>query len=61
VAKGMGVSYATARTHIQHVLDKLGVHSRLEAVARAVREGQRSERYVRHDEVPRPSSAEEIA
>lgn len=40
VAKGMGVSFATARTHIQHVLDKMGVHSRLEAVARAVRESQ---------------------
>ena len=33
VAKDLGVSYATARTHIQHVLDKLGAHSRLEAVA----------------------------
>jgi Bacterial regulatory proteins, luxR family len=37
----MNVSYATARTHIQHVLDKLGAHSRLEAVALAVREIQR--------------------
>lgn len=40
VASGMGVRHATARTHIQHVLDKMGVHSRLEAVAHAVRETQ---------------------
>ncbi len=40
VARGLGVRLATARTHIQHVLDKMGVHSRLEAVARAVRETQ---------------------
>ncbi len=33
VARDLNVSYATARTHIQHVLDKLGAHSRLEAVA----------------------------
>ncbi len=44
VARGMGVTYATARTHIQHVLDKLGAHSRLEAVALAVRESQRGAR-----------------
>jgi two-component system, NarL family, nitrate/nitrite response regulator NarL len=33
VARDLTISYATARTHIQHVLDKLGAHSRLEAVA----------------------------
>jgi two-component system nitrate/nitrite response regulator NarL len=32
----MEVSYHTARTHIQNVLAKLGVHSKLEAVAFAV-------------------------
>jgi DNA-binding NarL/FixJ family response regulator len=37
IARDMGVAYSTARTHIQSVLDKLGVHSRLEAVAYAAR------------------------
>lgn len=36
LAKAMDVSYHTARTHIQNVLAKLGVHSKLEAVAFAV-------------------------
>lgn len=39
LAKNMGVRYSTARTHIQNVLTKLGVHSKLEAVAMAVNEG----------------------
>jgi two-component system nitrate/nitrite response regulator NarL len=29
----------TVRTHVQNILSKLGVHSKLEAVSRAVREG----------------------
>jgi len=33
------VQLSTTRTHIDSVLIKLGVHSRLEAVAYAVREG----------------------
>jgi two-component system, NarL family, nitrate/nitrite response regulator NarL len=33
LARRLGVTYSTARTHIQNVLSKLGVHSRLEAVA----------------------------
>jgi DNA-binding NarL/FixJ family response regulator len=37
IAASMGVSYSTARTHVQNVLHKLGVHSRLEAVAFAMR------------------------
>jgi two-component system nitrate/nitrite response regulator NarL len=37
IAEQMGVAYSTARTHIQSVLDKLGVHSRLEAAAYAAR------------------------
>ncbi|MDQ1484450.1 MAG: two-component system, NarL family, nitrate/nitrite response regulator NarL [Actinomycetota bacterium] len=37
IAQDMGVAYSTARTHIQSVLDKLGVHSRLEAAAFAAR------------------------
>jgi len=39
VADQMGIGLATARSHIQNVLAKLGVHSRLEAVALAVRAG----------------------
>jgi two-component system nitrate/nitrite response regulator NarL len=31
IASCMGVTYSTARSHIQRVLEKLGVHSRLEA------------------------------
>lgn len=37
IAAGLGVRHSTARTHIQSVLTKLGVHSRLEAAALAVR------------------------
>ncbi|MFC5908016.1 response regulator transcription factor [Streptacidiphilus monticola] len=33
IARGLEMTVNTARTHIQSVLDKLGVHSRLEAVA----------------------------
>lgn len=36
IASDMAVSYATARTHIQNILTKLGVHSKLEAVAFAI-------------------------
>jgi two-component system, NarL family, nitrate/nitrite response regulator NarL len=39
IARAMGVQVSTARTHIDAVLGKLGAHSRLEAVAYAVREG----------------------
>jgi two-component system nitrate/nitrite response regulator NarL len=35
----MGVSWTTARSHVQSVLSKLGAHSRLEAVTSAVRNG----------------------
>lgn len=38
MARAMGVRVSTARTHIDSVLMKLGAHSRIEAVARAVRE-----------------------
>ncbi|MBT2508920.1 response regulator transcription factor [Streptomyces sp. ISL-98] len=37
IAQALGVTINTARTHVQNVLDKLGVHSRLEAVALADR------------------------
>lgn len=39
IAAIMGVRYSTVRTYIQSILSKLGVHSKLEAVAFAVREG----------------------
>lgn len=39
MARSMGVRLSTTRTHVDSVLIKLGVHSRLEAVALAVREG----------------------
>jgi two-component system nitrate/nitrite response regulator NarL len=39
MARAMGVRVSTARTHIDAVLYKLGAHTRLEAVAYAVREG----------------------
>ena len=38
VADGLRVSRATVRNHVQSILDKLGVHSRLEAVAYATRQ-----------------------
>ena len=39
VAKTIGVTRATARTHIQSVFKKLGVHTRVEATATAIRLG----------------------
>lgn len=33
IAVTLGIRHATARTHVQHLLAKLGVHSRLEAAA----------------------------
>jgi two-component system nitrate/nitrite response regulator NarL len=39
IARSMGVSTSTAGTHVQNVLTKLGVHSRLQAVALVAREG----------------------
>ncbi|HEX6074652.1 MAG TPA: response regulator transcription factor [Micromonosporaceae bacterium] len=39
LAKAMGVTWATVRSHVQSVLSKLGVHSRLEAATVAVRDG----------------------
>jgi len=41
IATAMGVSRSTARTHVQTVLTKLGVHSRLEAVVVAANAGIR--------------------
>lgn len=39
VAERLRVSLNTVRNHVQNVLTKLGAHSRLEAVAAAVRQG----------------------
>jgi DNA-binding NarL/FixJ family response regulator len=39
MARSLGVSTATARGHVQSVLTKLGVHTRLQAAVLAVREG----------------------
>jgi two-component system nitrate/nitrite response regulator NarL len=39
LARSLGIAAATARCHIQNVLTKLGVHSRLEAATTAVRNG----------------------
>jgi two-component system nitrate/nitrite response regulator NarL len=39
IAAELGIAQNTARTHIQNILAKLDVHSRLEAAAVAVREG----------------------
>jgi DNA-binding NarL/FixJ family response regulator len=38
LAEQLSISHATARNHIQSVLGKLGAHSKLEAVAIALRE-----------------------
>ena len=39
IAAELGISVNTVRNHVQNVLAKLGVHSKLEALAVAVREG----------------------
>jgi DNA-binding CsgD family transcriptional regulator/PAS domain-containing protein len=39
VAQTMGLSVATVRNHIHNILDKVGVHSKLEAVSLAFRNG----------------------
>ncbi|RAY15669.1 hypothetical protein DPM19_07735 [Actinomadura craniellae] len=39
LAKAMGVTRSTARSHVQSVLTKLGVHSQREAVVEAARHG----------------------
>jgi DNA-binding NarL/FixJ family response regulator len=39
MAKRLSLSPNTVRTHVQNILGKLGVHSRLEAVTLAIRQG----------------------
>jgi DNA-binding NarL/FixJ family response regulator len=43
IAKALGVAPSTARTHLQNVLFKLGVHNRLQAVALVVAAGVENE------------------
>jgi len=38
IAQTLGISHATVRTHIQNILGKLGVHSKLEAVLYTARQ-----------------------
>lgn len=40
IARGLGISRHTLRTHMQNVLMKLGVHSKLEAITFAIRAGK---------------------
>jgi two-component system, NarL family, nitrate/nitrite response regulator NarL len=40
ISERLGVSPYTLRTHVQNVLTKLGVHSKLEALAFAIRHGK---------------------
>ncbi|HSC74480.1 MAG TPA: helix-turn-helix transcriptional regulator [Gaiellaceae bacterium] len=35
IAAGLGITVSTVRTHIRHILRKLGVHTQLAAVVRA--------------------------
>ncbi|HYM50716.1 MAG TPA: response regulator transcription factor [Candidatus Limnocylindrales bacterium] len=39
IAARLGIAYGTARTHVRNLLEKIGVHSRLEAVMRAGERG----------------------
>ena len=39
IARALRMSPNTVRTHVQNILSKLGVHSKLEAVAMAIRQG----------------------
>jgi DNA-binding NarL/FixJ family response regulator len=39
IARQLGITYATVRTHVRNLLEKIGVHTRLEAVVRAAEDG----------------------
>jgi two-component system nitrate/nitrite response regulator NarL len=39
IAQTLGISPTTVRNHIEHLLGKLGVHSKLEAVVAAAQHG----------------------
>ena len=53
IAVKLGISPSTARNHINNILAKLGVHSRLEAVTLSMRSGQIDEVIARFPEVKR--------
>jgi DNA-binding NarL/FixJ family response regulator len=55
IARAMRVAHTTARTHVQNVLTKLGVRSRLQAAALVAREGLTDELTAL---LPQPSRAE---
>jgi DNA-binding NarL/FixJ family response regulator len=40
IAESLGISPHTLRTHVQNILTKLGVHSKLQAVTEAIRHGK---------------------
>ena len=50
MAKSMGISRSTARTHVQNVLQKLGVHSRLQAVAAVSRYNRTDPSWITSDD-----------
>lgn len=56
IAEKLDISLATVRNHIHHILEKLGVHSKLEAVSLAFRSG-----WIGGDGVSRPVDAPEVA
>ncbi|CAM5537764.1 hypothetical protein SCALM49S_04150 [Streptomyces californicus] len=60
IAAGMGIAPSTARTHVQRVLMKLGVGSRLEAAALAARTGLLA-RAAAHARTTRPATTEDPA
>jgi DNA-binding NarL/FixJ family response regulator len=37
IADRLSISFTTVRGHVQHILEKLDAHSKLEAVARAAK------------------------
>jgi len=39
IAGRLGIAYGTVRSHVRNLMDKIGVHSRLEAVVRAAEQG----------------------
>ena len=40
IARRLGISLSTARTHVEHIRDKLGVRTRSQAVAKAIALGE---------------------
>jgi DNA-binding NarL/FixJ family response regulator len=49
IAERLVLSPKTVGTHIQHILSKLGVHSRAQAVAEAYRQGLVQPDFAAHD------------